>query len=311
MTQLALSSRIRGVGLISLAILGALVLSACGSSSTSSSGAKRSAAGGGGAGHGSVNVLYAGSLENVMNRSVGSAFQKATGYSFAGFPAGSKDLANEIKGKVRQGDVFISASPKVNAKLEGAANGDWVSWYAPFATTSLVIGYNPSSSFAGALKKGPWDKVVSRSGFRIGLTDPKLDPKGVLAVAALKQAASTDHEPALTRIASNQSDLFPEQDLVGRLQAGQLDAGFFYTVEASAARIPTVTLAPIHEQAKYTITILNRAPNAAGATAFVRFLLGPQGQALLRKVGLVLTATPVAVGTGVPSGVSQVIKASQ
>jgi molybdate/tungstate transport system substrate-binding protein len=294
--------------LMCLVALAAGVVAGCGSSATSSSVAG-SGAGPRTTGHGSVNVLYAGSLETVMNRDIGPAFEKATGYSFRGFPAGSKDLASEIKGKVRQGDVFISASPKVDGTLEGTANGGWVSWFAPFASTALVIGYNPSSSYAAALKRGPWYRVITRNGLRFGFTDPKLDPKGVLAVAALGQAAKAYSQPQLKRIASDQSDLFPEQDLVGRLQAGQLDAGFFYTVEANAAHVPTVGLGAIHERAKYTVTVLNRAPNKSGAAAFVQFLLSPRGQALLRHAGLSLTAAQ-AQGSGVPSSLSRVIKAS-
>lgn len=256
---------------------------------------------------GTVNVLYAGSLEDVMNSSIGPAFHRASGYTFSGYPAGSTDLASEIKGKVRQGDVFISAAPKVNASLEGKKNGGWVSWYAPFATTRLVLGYNPHSSFASALKAKPWYQVIGESGFRLGFTDPKLDPKGVLAVKALDTAAKKFNEPALRQIAGDQSDLFPEQDLVGRLQAGQLDAGFFYTVEASAAKIPTVSLGPIDETATYTITVLNRAPDTAGAESFVKFLLSRQGMRLLKGVGLA-TVRPVAKGKGVPYLLGSVIK---
>ncbi len=266
----------------------ALALVACGGSSSKK---------------GSVSVLYAGSLQALMDDHIGPAFQKATGYTFNGYPAGSKDLASEIKGKVRVGDVFISAAPKVDATLEGSANGNWVSWYAPFATTRLVLGYNTSSGFAKALRTQPWYRVIARPGLRLGFTDPKLDPKGVLAVAALQQAATTFHEPALNRIASDQSDLFPEQDLVGRLQAGQLDAGFFYTVEANAAHIPTVSISPVDENATYTITVLHHAPNAKGAEALVKFLLSGPGQSLLRSAGLSLQ-TPKAVGSGVPASLS-------
>lgn len=254
-----------------------------------------------------VHVLYAGSLEEVMNSSIGPAFHRATGYSFSGYPAGSKDLASDIKGRVEQGDVFISASPAVNATLQGKKNGGWVSWYAPFATTKLVLGYNPSSSFAGDLEHRPWYQVITEPNFRLGFTDPALDPKGVLTVAALNTAASRYNRPALKAIATDQNDLFPEQDLVGRLQAGQLDAGFFYTVEASAARIPTVSLGAIDETATYTITVLNRAPDAAGADSFVKFLLSSRGRRLLRKVGLA-TQTPVARGKGVPYLLNTVIK---
>ena len=62
---------------------------------------------------GPVNVLYAGSLVNLMEHGVGPAFDKATGNSFQGFAGGSGLLANQIKGKLRHGDVFVSASPKV------------------------------------------------------------------------------------------------------------------------------------------------------------------------------------------------------
>jgi molybdate/tungstate transport system substrate-binding protein len=252
---------------------------------------------------GSVSVLYAGSLQALMNEHIGAAFQKASGYTFDGYPAGSKDLASEIKGKVRVGDVFISAAPAVDATLEGSANGNWVSWYTPFAITRLVLGYNASSSYAKALRTQPWYRVIAKPGLRLGFTDPKLDPKGVLAVAALQQAATTFREPALKRIASDQSDLFPEQDLVGRLQAGQLDAGFFYTVEADAAHIPTVSISPVHEDATYTVTVLHHAPNAKGAEAFVKFLVSSRGQSLLRSAGLSLQ-TPGAVGSGVPVSLS-------
>jgi molybdate/tungstate transport system substrate-binding protein len=301
--------RSKGWAAALLAASSVMLLAGCGSSSSSSSTAAGTPGGASGSGHGTVSVLYAGSLQDVMNRALGPAFQKATGYSFSGYPAGSKDLASEIKGRIRQGDVFVSASPKVDHTLEGSANGGWVSWYAPFASTSLVLGYNPGSSFAARIRKGPWYRVITRPGFRLGFTDPKLDPKGELAVAALDQAAATEHLPALKQIATDQSDLFPEQDLVGRLGAGQLDAGFFYTVEASAAKIPTVSLGAIREKAEYTITVLHNAPDQAGAIAFVSFLLGPQGQALLRKVGLTVSTGPRATGTGVPTALGQVVKA--
>jgi molybdate/tungstate transport system substrate-binding protein len=297
--------------------LGAVALTGCGTSTTSSTSSPSAtaappaaSAGGPSAAHGPVDVLYAGSLVNFMNTRLGPAFQKATGDTVNGYPAGSKELASDIKGRVRQGDVFISASPKVDAKLEGSANGGWVSWYAPFATTSLVLGYNPHSSFAARLKQGPWYKVITAPGFRLGFTDPKLDPKGALTVAALDQAAATYHDPALKALAGATSDVFPEETLVGRLQAGQLDAGFFYTVEASAARIPTVSLGAVHESGAYTVTVLHGAPHSAAAAAFVNYLLGPHGEALMRSVGLTVTPSPRVIGSGVPSSLSGVVRSS-
>ncbi len=288
--------------LAALAALAGIVLAGCGSSAGSGRGAGA---------HGPVAVLYAASLERLMNASIGPAFERATGGRFVGFPGGSDELASEIKGGVRRADVFISASPKVNAKLEGARNGNWVSWYAPFASSRLVLGYNPHSRFAAQLRQRPWYRVIAEPGLRLGFTDPRLDPKGKLAVAALERAARLYREPALMRIAHDPADVFPEQDLVGRLQSGQLDAGFFYTVEATASGIPTVPIAPIDEQATFTITIPRGAPDQRTAIAFVRFLLGPAGRARLRAGGLAVDRAPAAVGRGVPATLAGTIKLSR
>lgn len=258
-------------------------------------------------GSGPVNVLYAGSLVDLMQKQVGPAFQTATGYSVSGISAGSKDLATEIKGKVHQGDVFISASPKVNATLEGASNGSWVSWYGTFATSALVLGYNPKSKFASDIKTMPWYKAITEPGIKVGFTDPATDPKGVLAVQAMTDFAKSKNLPALKTLSTDKSDIFPEETLVGRLQAGQLDAGFFYTAEATAASIPTVPLTGEDLKATYTITILNKAPHEAAAEAFINYLLGSGGQAYLKQDGFDLVSPATVTGTGVPSSLSSVL----
>src|SRR5215469_1307374 len=85
-----------------------------------------------------VSVLYAGSLVNLMEHGIGPAFAKASGNEFRGYAGGSNLLANQIKGKLRRGDVFISANPAVNRSLMGEKNGHWVSWYVTFGRSSLV-----------------------------------------------------------------------------------------------------------------------------------------------------------------------------
>lgn len=245
---------------------------------------------------GPVDVLYAGSLENLMQQVVGPAFRKSTGYTVNGFPAGSDALASQIRGGIEMGDVFISASPAVNATLEGSANGAWVSWYAEFASSPLVLAYNPSSKFAAALRSKPWYEVVGRPGFLLGRTDPATDPKGALAVDALDELARAHHLPALASLARSSAGVFPETSLVGELQAGQLDAGFFYSVEAAAAHLVTVPLTGTHLSAHYTITVLNKAPHAAAARAFVAYFLGVTGRSVLKRAGLVPAVPPTLRG---------------
>ena len=245
---------------------------------------------------GPVDVLSAGSLQDLLQQQVGPAFQQATGYTLNDTSMGSDAIATGIKGGTLQGDVFISASPAVNKTLEGSADGNWVSWYASFGSSPLVLGYNPSSKFAGDLRTKPWYDVIDQPGFLIGRTDPATDPKGVLAVTALDQAAKGHDIPALKAIASSTSNVYPETSLVGQLQAGQLDAGFFYGVEAAAADIKTVPLSGTKLAGVYTITVLNRAPHEAAARAFVAFLLGKDGQKILAKNGIVAITPPKVSG---------------
>lgn len=257
---------------------------------------------------GPVDVLYAGSLVTMMEQAVGPAFDGATGYTYSGFSGGSTALASDIKGGTQVADVFISASPTVNASLEGSANGSWVSWYVTFATSPLVIGYNPNSSFASQLKSKPWYDVVTQPGFLLGRTDPATDPKGQLAVQALDRTAAAQNLPALSQLAQSTTGVYPEETLLGRLQSGQLDAGFFYATEAAQAGIPTVSIAPISLTASYTITVLNKAPHTKAGEAFVAFFLGEQGQAILKHDGLTLLSPPTVTGSGhVPSNLRSIL----
>lgn len=259
---------------------------------------------------GPVDVLYAGSLVTMMEQAVGPAFDGATGYTYSGFSGGSTALASDIKGGTQVADVFISASPSVNASLEGSANGSWVSWYATFAASPLVIGYNPKSSFAAQLKSKPWYEVITEPGFLFGRTDPATDPKGTLAVEALDQTATAEHLPALSQLARSTTGIYPEETLVGRLQSGQLDAGVFYSTEAAQANIPTISIAPLSLTASYTITVPTKAPHARAAQAFVSFLLGSQGRAIMEHDGLSLVSPPKVSGSGVPSSLRSVLHLS-
>ncbi len=240
---------------------------------------------------GTVNVLYAGSLVNLMEHGLGAAFDKASGGTFHGFAGGSTGLANQIKGKLRQADVFVSASPSADKVLMGADNGDWVRWYITFAASPVVLGYAPTSKFAADLKSKPFYEVLQEPGVRIGRTDPKLDPKGAFAYALMEKAEKAYNLPGLTRKVlgahDNPEQVRPEESLVGRMQSGAVDIGFFYSTETTDLKIPFVTLPrEVSVGADYTVTIPRDPANAAGAEAFVAFLLGAQGTAEMKAHGL-------------------------
>jgi molybdate/tungstate transport system substrate-binding protein len=280
---------------------------------------------------GRVSVLYAGALVNLMEKKVGPAFQQATGYSYEGEGKGSTALANEIRGKLRTPDVFISADPAVDTTLMGPANGNYVSWYATFTRTAMVIAYNPNSKFAADFQAAasgakPWYQVLEEPGLRLGRTDPQLDPKGIRTLYLLQLAEQYYHQPGLSqRILGdpeNANQIFPEEELVARLGAGQLDAGFLYLNEAKEQNLPFITLPDqinlsdpslnsAYAQASYTdpktgkkssgsaivytITIPSTSKNQDGAIAFVNFILSPQGRAFFSQDGLLQT-TPTLFG---------------
>jgi molybdate/tungstate transport system substrate-binding protein len=242
-------------------------------------------------GRGTVAVFSAASLQDLMRGRLGPGFERASGYRLQGYPGGSQALANEISGRLQRADVFISAAPGVNGSLMGSAHGGWVDWYVAFGTSPLLIGYNPRSRFAAALRRGPWYEVMAEAGFRLGRTDPQLDPKGALTIQLVQAAARYYHVPDLeARVlggAENPRQVFPEQELLGRLQAGQLDAGFFYSTEIVEAHLPAVApAAAIDPAATFTVAALRGAPDPAGAAAFVAYLLGPAGQAILAQGGV-------------------------
>lgn len=313
------------LGLTLLALASAL-LAGCGSSAGSTS-AK-----------GAVNVAYAGSLVNLMEHKLGPAFQAATGYTYQGKGAGSTALANQIKGQLLTPDVFISASNAAYDTLQGDANGNLVRWHAVFAGTAMVIGYSAQSQFksqldAAAAGTTPWYTVLETPRLRLGRTDPALDPKGVNTIFTLQLAEIYYTQPGLTQkilgANNNPAQIFPEETLVARLGAGQLDAGFFYLNEAKDAGLPTITLPSqinlgdpaqktYYTQAHYTnaqgkkqtgapilysITIPATVKNEAGAEAFVQYLLTGGGQQIFHDAGVlpspvVLTGDPSTVPAG-------------
>jgi molybdate/tungstate transport system substrate-binding protein len=149
--------------------------------------------------------------------------------------------------------------------------------------------------------------VLTEPGIKIGRTDPKLDPKGSLTLTLMKQAESFYKSPGLAQAVLGAAQVQPEETLIGRLQSGQIDVGFFYSTETAGAKIPALSLPPaIAPRAIYTVTVLHNASNPVGANQFVAYLLGRDGQNLLKEHGLTLPGMHI---SGDASAVPQNIKA--
>jgi len=257
---------------------------------------------------GDVDVISAGSLDTLLTKTVGPAFQKATGYKLVDTSGASGTDAADIKNKIDVEDLFISAAPADDTILMGAKNGGWVSWYASFAASPEVLAYYPKSKFASDLKTMPWYDVITKPDFRLGRTDPTQDPGGVLAAEALEQTAKAKNLPALKKLATETSDEYTEDTEQAGVQNGQLDASFMYEADANSQDSPFVKLTGVNLAGDYTIALLKGAPHTAAAEAFIKFLLGPTGQKEMKADHFEIVSPAKVTGSGVPSGLSSLLK---
>ena len=248
----------------------------------------------------SVNVAYAGSLVRLIEQNLAPAFDSQSGERLVGYSGGSTELGHQIEANIRPVDVFVSASAAADRTLMADKKGPRCTWYVSFAQSPLVLAYNPHSRFAAQLRTRPWYRVIRQAGFLLGRTDPALDPKGRLTAEVVRRTAAATGDSALDQLLSNERGVYPENGLLGRLEAGQLDAGFFYEQEAKAAGLPTVTLTPMTLSATYTATIVTGARHRRAAVAFIEFLLGATGSRLLHDHGFVVLRPARFQGTGIP-----------
>jgi molybdate/tungstate transport system substrate-binding protein len=297
------------------------------------------------AAEGSVFVLYAGSLGNLMEKDIGPAFTRATGYQYTGEAKGSVMSANLIKERLRNPDVFVSADPDVNRLLMGTENGNLVRWYVTIFGNAMVLGYNPQSRFAPELSELGSNTlrlfdILQQKEFRLGRGDPKLEPKGYRTLFLFELAEKYYNEPGIGLKILNNPDgkglIFPEEQLVARLEAGQVDAGIFYRNEVAEHNLPYIpfpreldlsdpALDAYYGTAKYvdpkgirytgsaivySVTIPENCPNRPGAVAMVNFLLSDQSREIIKKHAL-RTIPPVLSGEidAVPETLRSLLKA--
>jgi molybdate transport system substrate-binding protein len=239
-----------------------------------------------------VDVLYAASLVTPMQGPIADVLRTA-GTQFQGEPGGSKKLANFIASGVRSPDVFIAADPSIVAGL-----GPSVASSTVFARTSLGIAWSPKSRYHAlfervAAGRVPLLQALSSPGLKVGRTDPLLDPKGVLTVEALKAIAGADAERRLLGDDENPNQIFPEEDLLARVDTGEIDVGFFYHIEAVSRAYRYVALPPSPaSHVNYALAIMKNAPHPEAAQNFASFILKGKGRAILERAGLDYVTPP-------------------
>jgi molybdate/tungstate transport system substrate-binding protein len=332
------SRRAAQVGaLISIGCIG-LASAGCGSSSPSTTSTNNAATG-------TVNVAYAASLTYLNEKVVGPAFTKATGDKYVGQGAASGTLESEIA----SGEIHPNVFESVGGDNITPLFPKFTKWYVQYAGTSMVVAYNPNSKYAPQFKaiadgtKPLKDlfTLMEKPGFKLGRTDPNIDPQGRDFVQMLELAQSYYHLPSntVTKIlggpagSANSPETYAESSLDSTLQSGQLDASSAFITQAIELHLDYIPLpaainlgsaALASDYAKATVTITPPGGTATtksgkpqviditiigkptpAAIAFVKYTLSQAGQALYKTGGFtVLTLTPTGTASAIPAAIT-------
>jgi molybdate/tungstate transport system substrate-binding protein len=277
---------------------------------------------------GRITVFNAGSLARPLREALRLWAAAAGGIAIAQENAGSLESARKLTELHKVPDLIALADEGVFPALLVPAH---VTWYAAFARNEMVLAYTERSVGAAEITGANWAAILQRPGVRTGRSDPALDPNGyrTLMVTELEERrAGIPGLAARLRASMPQRYVRPkEADLVALLQAGELDYAWSYRSMAEGAGLRWVDLPPevdlgdpgrealyatVSVQVAsgrsgdsltirgapilYALSVPTAAPNPAAAEAFVRWLLGPDGRAVLARNGFTVLDRPVIHG---------------
>ncbi|MBX3131813.1 MAG: substrate-binding domain-containing protein [Gemmatimonadaceae bacterium] len=203
----------------------------------------------------------------------------------------------------------------------------YVTSYTLFARNRMVVAFTDRSRHAREIGTANWPEILTRADVDVGRSDPDLDPNGYRTLMVWQLIARTRGDDALA--ARLEAQAVPrnvrakEADLVGLLQAGELDYIWSYESMAKATGLRWVmlgdsvdlsqpALADFYGQARvalrgaregehvvftgqpivYALAVPAEAPNRALGERFEAFLLGAEGRAILRREGLDVLEMP-------------------
>lgn len=294
-----------------------------------------------------ANVASAGSLQLLMDKYLGPPFISQTGDEYENESMGSLGLAQEIVAGEITPNIFIPIGAAPISLLEPK----FTTWAVQFAASPLVVAYYPKGPHAPELKKISEGKLpikdlftlMATPGFKLGRTDPALDPQGQGFIEMVHLAEKYLGVSAATATADlggsngSSSQIFSETALEPTLQAGELDAASAYLPQAVQLGLPYVALpdtinfgdpqdASIYATASLTLStgqvvrgslldleaaVLKVGGDSAAGTAFVKFLLGSKARHILTKEGYTLLQ-PALLGqrSAAPSSIRALIPKS-
>jgi molybdate/tungstate transport system substrate-binding protein len=316
--------KLRRGGLAIAACLVATVAAACSSSSStsaSSAGTSGSASPAASGAHGTLVVFGAGTLATPFAAEI-AAFKTANpGVTVHSQFGASGDMVKAVTQLHQPDDVLGVADYSLIPKLMFPASA---TWYLGFVSNAITFAYTSHSKGTSGLTAANWYKVLAEPGVHIGRSNPAADPSGYQILQMLQLANGYYHQPDLSAAVLKNSPASSvaetETSLLAALQSGQIDYLAIYTSTAQEERLKYIALpaqinlsdpAMAAEYGKvsinagslgmltakpiiYGLTIPASAPDAALGEKFISFVLGPQGQAIMRSNGFAVISPALA-----------------
>ena len=256
--------------LATVAALACLTLAAgCGSSGDDPAGSGPGASASPGGLSGTVTVFAAASLTESFT-TLGKQFEAAHPGTTVRFNFGASSSLAENINQGAPADVFASASP-TNMKQVVDAGGAGDS--RTFANNVMAIAVPPDN---------PADITqladLARPGVKVALCQPQV-PCGKVAQQVFAKA-----NVAVTPVTQG-ADV---KAVLTTVQLGEVDAGMVYRTDVRAAgtKVKGIEIpADRNASTSYPIAALTKAPNPAGAAAFVDYVLSADGEKVLGQAG--------------------------
>lgn len=231
---------------------------------------------------GKVSVFAASSLTEAF-KTIAVEFRKANpGVTVEFNFAASSALATQID-QGAPADVFASADMANMMKLTERSQIEGTP--LTFANNAPVI-IVPADNKAGIASP----KDLARAGVKLVLAGPDV-PIGSYArqiidrLAATPEYGATYQDATLKNLVSNEQNV---RSVLTKIELGEADAGIVYKTDALVSKEKVKTIAipdAANVVAVYPIGVVKTTKNRGAATAFIAFVTGAQGQAVLKAAG--------------------------
>jgi molybdate/tungstate transport system substrate-binding protein len=262
-------------------------------------------------------VLHAGSLSVPFDKMASRFMAVNPGVRVMLEAHGSRTAARQVSDLKRQADVLVSADSDV---IRNLLYPEFADFCIDFSGNEMVLMFRDSSRFANEINSGNWMDILLREGVQYGHSDPNSDPCGFRALLTWKLAENYYRRPGLySKLTAKMPDrnIRPkETDLIAMLEVSELDYVFIYRSVAiqhhfkfisfpDEVNLKSSSLDVFYGQVSvrisgkspgqwiekkggamvYGITLPKSARNPEWGIKFIAFILGDEGQRIMRENG--------------------------